>query len=94
MGRGQLTPEVQAKAVELLGRKVTLKELKLMRDYQRALLDVSYFDRRPRSGEDCEVLDLWESEGCVVDMPSEVMVTKDFWDVIHEILFLAYVRFR
>ena len=89
--RGQLTERVQAKAVELLGRDIDVAELRLMPYVQHVMMNEQRIDTRHTSGTDRQTLSKWRDEGHIEGGASGLAITKEFWDILNEILFLAYV---
>lgn len=87
MGRGTLTPEIQEKAKELLGRETSVKELRLlpymtvyMLDYQKIGSNIDDEER--------QIIQTWKEEGLLLEsgIPS-----KEAWLKFQEILYMGYV---
>lgn len=90
-GRGQLTERVAAKAKELLGRDIDTTELRLMPYIQYQMMNEQRIDPAKCNGDDRRVLALWHKEGHIERGASGLGITKKFWDILNEILFLSYV---
>lgn len=90
-GRGQLTDRVQEKAKELLGREISLRELRLMPYLQYCLMNSQHLDPAKVSDEERMILAKWRELGYITGGASAMWIDKKFWDCIHELLFLAYV---
>lgn len=89
--RGQLTDRVKEKARELLKRDITLAELRMMPYLQYQMMNERHIDPNKCNGDDRKVLSLWREEGHIEGGASGLGITKEFWDIINEILFLSYV---
>lgn len=89
--RGQLTERVAVKAVELLGRKIDVAELRLMPYLQYVMMNEQRIEPVKCNQADRDVLRRWRDEGRIEGDASGLGITKQFWDSINEILFLAYV---
>ena len=90
-GRGALTHEVNDKAKELMGRELTLCELRIMPYVQYVMMNEQKIDPRKCNQDDRNVLNKWRKEGHIEGGASGLAITKEFWDFMHEILFIAYV---
>ena len=90
-GRGQLTKRVAEKAKELLGRDIDTTELRLMPYLQYQMMNKQRIDPAMCSGNDRKILSKWREAGHIDGGASGLGITKEFWDIINEILFLAYV---
>ena len=91
--RGSLNEDVQAKAVELLGREISQTELRLMPYIQYRCLNNGELDPRHMNGDDRKVLAAWKKAGYVDGGISagSLEVTEEFWNIINKILWIAYV---
>ena len=90
-GRGHLTDAVQAKATELLGRPITVCELRLMPYIQYQMMNDQRLDPRKCNQDDRDVLETWRKEHHIEGGASGLAITKAFWDAINEVLWLSYV---
>lgn len=90
-GRGVLSPEVAAKALEVGFIGFSLKELRLLPYVHYLTINTQVLNPQKISGEEREVFNRWKSEGWVVGGASEpVRMSREFWDMTNEILWLAY----
>ena len=90
-GRGQLTDRVKAKAKELLGRDIDVTELRLMPYLQYQMMNEQRIDPAKCNGDDRKILSKWRESGHIKGGAGGLGITKEFWTIINEILFLAYV---
>lgn len=97
-GRGQLTERIKQRSKELLGYEITQKELRLMAYVQYVLYNTQKIDPKSLtfttiliSSEERDILKQWGEKGYIKGVASGLSITKEFWDMIHEIIFLGYV---
>lgn len=90
--RGNLTDEVKAKSLELLGYEIDKTELRLMPYVQYRLMNHTELDMAHMNGDDREVLKRWKERGFLEGGVSSesLAVTKEFWNIILEIIWIAY----
>lgn len=93
IGRGMLTTDVNEIAKLMIGRTITQKELRLIPYIQYVMCN----DRKLkieliRDGER-KILRKWKNEGHIKGGASGLAITKQFWDFMCEVLFLAYVGY-
>jgi len=91
MTRGELSKRVLKKALDIIGRKISIRELRLMPYIQYVMMNEQKLDIAKINGDERKILKKWKEEGFIEGGASGLSVTKDFWDFINEILFLAYV---
>lgn len=89
--RGKLTDAVQAKARGLMGRDITTVELRMMPYVQSVMMNAQKLDPRKINQEEREVLAVWRAAGHIEGGAGGLSITRDFWDILHDILFMAYV---
>lgn len=89
--RGMLSDRIQAKAKELLGREITVIELRMMPYVQFVMVNDQRIEPRKCNQADRDVLSLWRKEGHIEGGAGGLSITKKFWDIICEIVFLGYV---
>lgn len=91
-GRGALTDRVKKKSIELLGYEIGLREFRLMPYIQYRLMNEHKLARAHVNAEERVILEKWEKAGY---MKREawfwVEVSKEFWDIMSELLYLGYV---
>jgi hypothetical protein len=91
--RGQLTPAIKAKGLELLGKEITPLELRLMPYAQYCLVNGENIDPRKVNQEEREILQEWRDYGFISGGAVDFQVTEKFWNAVHALLWLAYVAY-
>jgi hypothetical protein len=89
-GRGELTRRVDDKAKELLGRSITLPELRLMPYVHYEAMNSHRLNQRKVNDEEWKIIAQWELAGYITTREF-MTITKKFYDALYEILYLAYV---
>jgi hypothetical protein len=89
--RGELTDAIKAKAKELLGYEITQRELRTMPYIQYCVLNGQNIDPRKINAEERTILSDWRQKGFIEGGASDLAISKDFWDALHEILWISYV---
>jgi len=92
-GRGALNEEIQVVAKKRLGRKITLRELRLMPYIDYCLKNERRIVIYRINEEEREIMSAWRKSGWLEGGASadSLAVTKDFYDTIQEILWIGYV---
>ena len=90
MARGMLTNEIKAKAKELLGIEITVRELRLLPYLQHCLLNGHIIDIRKVNRDELETITKWQNAGHITGTLPMFSVTKQFWDAMCEIIWLSY----
>lgn len=91
-GRGQLTQRVQEAAKRLLGREITVRELRLMPYVQYLMVNEQKLNIEQINQEEREILSYWRKNGYLYGGVGERMeITREFWNILCEIIWLAYV---
>ena len=90
--RGTLTTEVNNIAKKMIGREITLTELRLIPYIQYIMVNEQVIDPRKCNDDDRKVLSLYKKEGHIEGGASGLAITKEFWDFMTEILFESYVK--
>ena len=93
-GRGVLTDKVRFEAMAQLGRDITQAELRLMPYIQFCMMNGQILNTNRINKGERAVLQQWRDEGHVEGGASGLSITKDFWDSINQILWLAYAAHR
>ncbi len=92
--RGQLTDRIKEKSKELLGYEINQKELRLM----PYILYVMVNDQKIRpeliDAVERDILKKWKEKGFIEGGASGLAITKEFWDIMNEIVFLGYVDLK
>ena len=89
--RGQLTERIKVKSKELMGREIDTTELRLMAYAQYVMCNDQRIDPRHCNQEDREVLKKWRDAGYIEGGASGMTITREFWNILCEIIFLGYV---
>lgn len=89
--RGELTQRIKGKSVELLGYEISQTELRLMPYLQYCMVNEQVVDPNKVSPEEKKSLSKWQKEGHIEGGASGLGMTKEFWDIVCEIVFLGYV---
>lgn len=89
--RGQLTDRIKAKSRELLGYEMAEEELRLMPYIQYVMMNNQKLDIAKISPEERVILAKWKEIGHVEGGATGLSITKAFWDILTEILWLGYV---
>jgi len=89
--RGQLTKRIEEKSLELLGYKITTEELRLMAYVQYVMTNEQRLDPMKVSGEERKILAKWREAEHIEGGASGLSITKEFWNILSEIIFLGYV---
>lgn len=91
MGRGSLTDEVKERSKALLGYEIDLTELRLMPYIQFTMMNDQRLDPRKINSSEREVLKRWKEEGHIEGGASGLSITREFWNIINDLLFMSYV---
>lgn len=89
--RGQITETIKAKSKELLGYEIDQKELRLMPYIQYVMMNEQRLDPNKISQEERAILRKWKDAGHVEGGASGLAITKEFWDILNQILWLGYI---
>jgi len=92
-GRGQLTDRVQKLAKKLLGYEISITELRLMPYIQYEMMNNQKLEIRKLNGDDRKVLKKWREKGFMEGGVSGLAITKKFWDIINEVMWISYVDY-
>ena len=89
--RGNLTKRIKAKSKELLGYEITQIELRLMPYILTVMMNEQKIKIRHCNQDDREILQKWRKAGHIEGGVSGLRITKEFWNIICEIVRLGYV---
>lgn len=89
--RGQLTTQIKAKALELLGKEISQRELRLMPYAQYCLVNGDNIEPSKINGEERGILSDWRASGWISGGASNFEVSKEFWLAMNELVWLGYV---
>ena len=91
--RGMLTDRVKTKALELGLKELTQEELRLMPYVQYLAVNSERLDPRRINKTERAILSEWRKAGFIKGgASSEILPTKEFWNIMHELMWLAYVN--
>jgi len=89
--RGQLTDRIKQKSKQLLGYEIDVLELRLMPYIQYVMVNEQKIKIEHINFEERKILSKWREAGHIEGGASGLRITKDFWNIICEIVFLGYV---
>ena len=100
--RGQLTNRIKEKSIKLFGYEMSQKELRLIPYIQYILVNEQKINIERINNEEMAILSKWVNIGYILEgvtcggrpmmsYGEKVIVTKEFWESINEILWLGYV---
>ena len=92
MSRGNLTEDVQEAARATLGRKISLRELRLIPYAIDCLLNDRNIYPGHINAEERDILREWREEGWISGGASDFQVTREFYLAACEILWNGYVK--
>jgi hypothetical protein len=101
-GRGQLTERIKQKSKELLGYEISQIELRLLPHIQYTLANSQRLDPKHLDRDEMDLLAEYVRKGHILDGVTEtgrpmlsegikLKITKDFYDMISELVWLGYV---
>jgi len=90
--RGQLTEELKAKSLELLGYEINQTELRLLPYLLYCLLNKLAIDYAKVNRAELDILNKWIDMEFIHLHHTGVMVSKAFYDIANELLFIGYIR--
>jgi len=91
-GRGTFTPEIDAKMASFLGRPSSQLELRLLPYIHAVLINHGYIDQRRINNDERDLLALLTEEGHIESWIPSLVVNKQFWDFMSEMLWISYVN--
>lgn len=83
---------MKAKSKELLGYEITVKELRLIPYLHYIVINEQIIDTRKINNEEMELIRAFENKGYCDFSINRFTVTKQFYDAMSEIIYLAYVE--
>lgn len=89
--RGMLTQRIKEKSMELLGYEISQKELRLMVYLNYVMTNNQKLDYSKIDGHEDKIIQKWTKFKLVGGTIEKLTVTKYFWDIISEIVWLGYV---
>ena len=91
-GRGQLTEEIKVKSKELLGYEIDIAELRLMPYIMYVMQNNRKIDPAKCNQRDRNVLKKWRKKEHIEGGASGLAITKEFWNILCEMVFMGYVN--
>lgn len=89
--RGQLTQRIKDKSHELLGYEINQIELRLMPYIQYVMVNNQRINTSQINSGEREIVSKWRKAGHLEGGAMDMRITREFWDIMNEILFLGYV---
>lgn len=90
-GRGRLTERIKEKSKELLGYEISQEELRLMPYIQSVMANNQKIDPSKVNQPERIIMRKWIEAGHMEGGMTGLGITKEFWDILCEIVFLGYV---
>ncbi len=89
--RGQLTDRIKKRSNELLGYTITQNELRLLAYIQYVMMNEQRLDPGKVTQEERSILAVWRGMNLMEGGASGLSITREFWEIMCELLFLGYV---
>lgn len=89
--RGVLTPRIREMSRLHLGREIDTTELRLMPYVQFVMVNDQRIDPNKCNGDDRAILSKWRAEGHIAGGAGGLYITREFWDIVNDLVFEAYV---
>ena len=89
--RGMLTDRIKEKSKELLGYEMNKEELRLIAHIQYVMADSQKLEPNKINEEERAILKRWKKDGHIEGGAGGLRITREFWDILCEIVFLGYV---
>ncbi len=89
--RGQLTDRIKIKSKELLGYEICTIELRLMPYLQYLVTNSKGIDGEKINSQELGIFTKWYKLGYTRGTLENIKITKKFWSVINELIYLGYV---
>lgn len=89
--KGRLTSRIKSKSKELLGYEMNQEELRLMPYIHYVMVNEHKVNPNHIGGGEREILQKWREAGYMEGGASGMTITKEFWNILSEIIFLGYV---
>ena len=89
--RGQLTKRIIEKSKELLGYEIDQVELRLIPYIHYVMVNEQRLDISRINSEERNIISKWRESGYIKGGASEMQITKEFWNILNDILYLGYV---
>lgn len=89
--RGELTQRIKDKSMELMGREVSVKELRLMNSALYTMFNDQRIKPQQINQDERDILRLWKDAGYMEGGASGMAITREFYTILTELLWLGYV---
>ena len=89
--RGQLTDRIKEKSKELFGYEITRIELRLIPYLQYTMINNQSISPQHINSEERAIISKWRKSGYIKGGLSSMQISREFWDIMNEIIFLGYV---
>ena len=93
VGRGMLTTDINKIANIFIGRNISKTELRLIPYIQYVMCNERKINPVHINQEEREILQKWKEEKHIEGGASGLAITKNFWDFMCEVLFVAYAGY-
>ncbi len=90
--RGILTEEILTKAAKLGLVNISVKELRLMPYIQNVMVNSQRLDPACINQMDRDILAKWRKAGYLEGGATGMTITYQFWNIINELMWIAYVN--
>lgn len=91
--RGQLTAEIQAKAVAFWGREINQTELRLYPYIHSCAVNDRKIDPRKINSEERMLMQMWKRSGHFEGGMTDIDMSREFFDFINDLLWFAYFTY-
>lgn len=89
--RGMATTQVKQKSKQLLGYEIDTVELRLLPYIQYTMMNGQKIEPHKINSEERAILSKWRDAGHIEGGMSGLAITRQFWDFVNELCWLAYV---
>lgn len=89
--RGQLTDRIKDKSKELLGYEIDQTELRLMPHIMHVMMNNQKLQPEKINAAERKILAKWKKKGYCEGGATGLAISKTFWHILCEIVFLGYV---
>lgn len=85
---------VRAHFEKLTGIRLDEDNIRLLPYIQYVLMNEQMFDRSKITLEGKAIIQELKAKGCLIDYKGRIRCTLEFWTVLNEVLYLAYVDYE
>ena len=94
MGRGQVDQRVKDASLKFLGEELSQEEMRLIPYIQYVMVNEQKLDPNHISASERIILRKWKDKKYIEGGASGLVITREFWDFICEVLFYSYVDYN